>query len=115
MAESLKTVLYPVKDAEKAKPIFTALLGAEPFADSPYYVGYKADGQDVGLVPGGHGQGLTGPTAYLHVPDIKARLDALVAAGAKVVQEPHEVGGGRQVALVTDPDGNGIGLIQDAA
>jgi len=30
------------------------------------------------------------------------------------VQEPaHEVGGGRLVATVTDPDGNVLGLLQD--
>ncbi len=35
------------------------------------------------------------------------------AAGATVREPAHDVGGGRLVATVTDPDGNVLGLIQD--
>lgn len=31
----------------------------EPYADQPYYVGFKVEGQDVGLDPRGHDQGMT--------------------------------------------------------
>jgi predicted enzyme related to lactoylglutathione lyase len=44
------------------------------------------------------------------VADIKARFDALVEAGATVVQEITDVGGGAQIASVQDADGNIIGL-----
>jgi hypothetical protein len=30
-----------------------------------------------------------------------------------VKESPHDVGGGRLVASVTDPDGNVLGLVQD--
>ena len=30
----------------------------------PYYVGFEAEGQHVGLVPGGGPQGMTSPVAY---------------------------------------------------
>ena len=33
--------------------MYTALLGVEPAADAPYYVGYDVEGQHIGLVPGG--------------------------------------------------------------
>jgi predicted enzyme related to lactoylglutathione lyase len=34
--------------------------------------------------------------------------------GIKIVLHPaHDVGGGRLVATVTDPDGNVLGLLQD--
>ncbi|MDX3308680.1 VOC family protein [Streptomyces sp. NPDC054884] len=115
MAAGLQTIIYPVKDVERAKALFTALLGVEPYADQPYYVGYKAAGQDVGLNPNGHAQGLTGPVPYWHVTDIRDRLAALLAAGAEVLQDVQDVGNGRLIASVKDTDGNLVGLLQDPA
>jgi predicted enzyme related to lactoylglutathione lyase len=109
--EGIKTVLHPVSDLEAAKKVYTALLGMPPTSDAPYYVGYEAEGQQIGLVPGGGG--MTSPVAYWHVPDIEAKLAEVTAAGATVKESPHDVGGGRQVATFTDPDGNVLGLIQD--
>ncbi len=111
--EGIKTVLHPVTDLEKAKAVYTALLGAQPTADSSYYVGYDAAGQHIGLVPGGGPQGMTSPVAYWHVSDIQAKLAEVTAAGATVKESPRDVGGGRLVATVTDPDGNVLGLLQD--
>ena len=109
--EGIKTVLHPVSDLAAAKAVYTALLGIEPQADSAYYVGYDVAGQHIGLVPGG--QGMTSPVAYWHVPDIEAKLAEVTAAGATVKDPPRDVGGGRLVATVTDPDGNVLGLLQD--
>ena len=111
--EGIKTVLHPVSDLAKAKPVYTALLGVEPEHDASYYVGYEVAGQHIGLVPGGAQQGMTSPVAYWHVPDIEAKLAEVTAAGAKVKDAPRDVGGGRLVATVTDPDGNVLGLLQD--
>ena len=111
--DGIKTVLHPVSDLEAAKTVYTALLGAPPQHDAPYYVGYETAGQHIGLVPGGADQGMTGPVAYWHVPDIEAKLAALTAAGATVNDAPRDVGGGRLVATVTDPDGNVLGVLQD--
>jgi predicted enzyme related to lactoylglutathione lyase len=108
--EGIKTVLHPVSDLEKAKAVYTALLGAPPSADSPYYVGYDVAGQHIGLVPGGAKQAV----AYWHVSDIDAKLAELTAAGATVAEAPREVGPGRRVATVTDLDGNVLGLLQDS-
>jgi predicted enzyme related to lactoylglutathione lyase len=109
--EGIKTVLHPVSDLEAAKKVYTALLGMPPTSDAPYYVGYEAEGQQIGLVPGGGG--MTSPVAFWHVPDIEAKLAEVTAAGATVKESPHDVGGGRQVATFTDPDGNVLGLLQD--
>jgi len=112
MTETLgiQTVLYPVSDLEKAKAVYTALLGMQPQSDSPYYVGYQAAGQQIGLVPNGD---MTSPVAYWHVADIEAKLAEVTAAGAAVKESPRDVGGGRLVASFTDTDGNVLGLIQD--
>ena len=111
--KGIKTVLHPVSDLEAAKAVYTALLGVEPQHDAPYYVGYEAAGQHIGLVPGGAQQGMASPVAYWHVPDIEAKLAEVTAAGATVKEPARDVGGGRLVATVTDPDGNVLGLLQD--
>jgi predicted enzyme related to lactoylglutathione lyase len=109
----IKTVLHPVSDLAAAKAVYTALLGIEPQADGPYYVGFEAEGQQIGLVPGGGPQGMTSPVAYWHVADIEAKLAEVTAAGGTLHEAAHDVGGGRLVATFTDPDGNVLGLIQD--
>ncbi len=112
-AQGIKTVLHPVSDLAAAKEVYAALLGVPPQTDEPYYVGFEAAGQHIGLVPGGGPQGMTSPVAYWHVPDLEAKLAEVTAAGATVQEPAHDVGGGRLVATVTDPDGNVLGLLQD--
>jgi predicted enzyme related to lactoylglutathione lyase len=112
--QGIKTVLHPVSDLAAAKAVYTALLGVPPSADAPYYVGFDAEGQHIGLVPGGASQGMTSPVAYWHVADIEAKIAEVTAAGATIKEAPHDVGGGRLVASVTDPDGNVLGLLQDS-
>jgi len=111
--EGIKTVLHPVTDLAAAKKVYAALLGVQPQSDESYYVGFEAAGQQIGLVPGGGSRGMTSPVAYWHVPDIEAKLAEVTAAGATVKEPAHDVGGGRLVATVTDPDGNVLGLLQD--
>jgi predicted enzyme related to lactoylglutathione lyase len=111
--QGIKTVLHPVTDLAAAKAVYSALLGMSPQHDAPYYVGYEAEGQHIGLVPGGGPQGMTSPVAFWHVADIEAKLAEVTAAGATVHEAAHDVGGGRLVATVKDPDGNVLGLLQD--
>ena len=111
--QGIKTVLHPVSDLDRAKAVYSALLGIPPQADSSYYVGYEVAGQQIGLVPGGGPQGMTSPVAYWHVTDIAAKIADVTAAGGTVKDEPRNVGGGRLVATVVDPDGNVLGLVQD--
>ena len=108
--QGIKTVLHPVSDLAKAKPVYTALLGTEPQHDAEYYVGYDVEGQHIGLVPNSE---MTSPVAYWHVSDIEAKIAEVTAAGGAVKEAPHQVGWGRVVATVTDPDGNILGLLQD--
>ncbi|HTJ34839.1 MAG TPA: VOC family protein [Dactylosporangium sp.] len=109
----VQTILHPVTDLEKAKAVYTALLGQEPTTDSEYYVGYEVAGQQIGLVPGGGPQGMTSPVAHWHVTDIEAKIAEVTAAGGTVKDSARNVGGGRLVATVVDPDGNVLGLVQD--
>ena len=111
--QGIKTVLVPVSDLATAKAVYTALLGAPPQTDESYYVGFEVAGQQIGLVPGGAPQGMTTPVPHWHVPDIEAKLAEVTAAGGTVREPARDVGGGRLVATVTDPDGNVLGVLQD--
>lgn len=112
MNHGITTVIYPVKDITQAKALYGTLLGVEPYMDEPYYVGYKVNGQDIGLDPNGYSKGMTGPLSYYHVDDIKQSLQALIDAGAQLHQDVKNVGGGKLTASAKDADGHIIGLIQ---
>jgi hypothetical protein len=44
-------VIYPVSDLEKAKELLRAALGVDPYADAPYYVGFRTGNGEIGLDP----------------------------------------------------------------
>lgn len=109
MNQGMRTIIYPVNDVSRAKKNFRLLLGVDPHADQPYYVGFRIGDQEIGLDPNGHKEGMTG---YYHVEDIKKTLQSLVEGGAQIVQQVKNVGGGKLIASVKDPEGNIIGLLQ---
>ena len=111
--EGVKTVIFPVQDMERAKALFRALMGP-PDQDSPYYVGYTFGDQNIGLTPSQDRQGAAGPVCYWAVDDIRASLQALLDAGAELVQDVRHVGGTREIASVKDAEGNEIGLTHDS-
>ena len=109
MNQGIKTIIYPVNDIARAKTVFSKFLGVEPYADQPYYVGFKIGDQDIGLVPKGQNAGMT---AFYHVDDIKISLGLLLDSGAQVQQAIKDVGGGALIASVIDAEGNVVGLRQ---
>jgi predicted enzyme related to lactoylglutathione lyase len=114
MASGMKTITFPVKDLSAAKQLYGQLFGVEPYIDEPYYAGFNAGGDDVGLDPNGHSKGMTGP-AYWHVDDINKSLEALLDDGAEADQPIRDVGGGTLIATIKDADGNVTGLFQAPA
>jgi predicted enzyme related to lactoylglutathione lyase len=112
MAQGFSLLVYPVTDLAAAKKLYSRLLGVEPYADAPYYVGFRVGDQEIGLDPNGHKSGAAGPIAYQQVDDIQSALQQLVDAGAQVHQAVHDVGGGLLVATIKDADNNIIGLRQ---
>ncbi len=114
VVRSLRSAIYKVGDLTRAKAFYGALLGREPYFDQPFYVGYDVDGDELGLdpdesrIPAGPG----GAIAYWRVDDISASWEHALAHGGEPVEPPHNVGPDTDVALVQDPFGNYIGLIQ---
>jgi predicted enzyme related to lactoylglutathione lyase len=109
MARKIKLIVYPVSDLNKAKDYYGNFLGEESYADSPYYVGYRVDGQEIGLDPNSK----FGPIGYVEVEDIKTSLQELVDVGGEIVQDVKDVGGGKLIAQVKDADGNVVGFTQE--
>ena len=107
---AIRTIVHPVKDLARARSLYAALLGVDPYVDEPYYVGFRVGEVELGLDPNGHGKGLTAPVGYWEVDDLEEHLQRLVDAGATVRQPISDVGGGRRIALVADADGNVTGL-----
>ncbi|MGA8533341.1 MAG: VOC family protein [Candidatus Tumulicola sp.] len=109
--KDVSLIVYPAADMAKAKRFFRELIGADPYADTPRYVGYKSGDMEIGLVPN-EGKLEPGGLAYWTVSDIAASVKALVAAGGTVVQEITDVAYGLLVASVKEPNGSIVGLRQ---
>ena len=104
-------IVYPTTDLTAAKRFFHELLGSDPYADSPQYVGYKNGDMEIGLVPNSN-QSDAVALAYWTVADIAESVKTLVAAGGTVVQDVTDVAYGLLVASVKSPGGATVGLRQ---
>jgi predicted enzyme related to lactoylglutathione lyase len=112
MDQRVRLFVYPVKDLTRAKALYSKFLGTNPYAEGPYYVGFRVGDQEIGLDPNGHKLGMMGPIGYVYVKDIRKSRQQLLDAGAHSHQEIRDVGGGRLITTVKDADGNIIGLVQ---
>jgi predicted enzyme related to lactoylglutathione lyase len=56
---------------------------------------------------------VTSPVAFWHVSDIERSFAEVTRAGATLTEPVRDVGLGRLVATVSDPDGNIFGLLRD--
>jgi predicted enzyme related to lactoylglutathione lyase len=111
----IRSVIYKVTDIDVAKKFYQSAVGKPPYFDQPFYVGFDIEGQEVGLDPdvSKFGPGPGGAVAYWKVIDIHAVYTRLTTdLGGSPIEEPADVGGGIQVAVVADPFGNLVGLIQ---
>ncbi|HVN69083.1 MAG TPA: VOC family protein [Candidatus Binatia bacterium] len=109
---TVRLIVYSVADVPKAKAFFTTLLGTEPYVEGKPYVGFKAGDFEIGLVPKRGDGGPPAALAYVDIPDIKASLASLTAAGAELVQDVTDVGYGLLIAIVKNPEGTPVGLRQ---
>jgi predicted enzyme related to lactoylglutathione lyase len=114
MLKGLRTVIYKVDDVEKAKEWYSSLLGFGPYFDEPFYVGYNVGGYELGLDPDADGT-VRGdsPAAYWGVDDITSVIAKLSESGIEIVSGVTEVGGDIKVAVISDPFGNQVGLIEN--
>src|SRR2546421_12487096 len=105
----MRLLVYPVKDMGKAKTLFSELLGVEPYADAPYYIGFRTGDLEIGLDPHGRSQG---PLAYWEVKGFQEILRKLLAGGAQSDQDVKDVGCGRLTAPGKDAEGKRNGTLR---
>jgi predicted enzyme related to lactoylglutathione lyase len=115
MIKGLATVIYHVRDIDRAKAWYAAAFQQAPYFDQPFYVGFNIGGYELGLDPNPKGSepGPGGTVAYWRVDRIDDAIRQFVAAGATLLRAAEDVGEGIKVASVTDPFGNVIGLIEN--
>lgn len=109
----LRTIVYRVDDLVKAKEWYMKAFNAEPYFDTPYYIGFDIGGFELGLHPkekeAGTDQGTV--LSYWGVEDIHEVYNTLIALGATEHERPNNVGEDIMVASVYDPWKNIIGII----
>jgi catechol 2,3-dioxygenase-like lactoylglutathione lyase family enzyme len=112
MIKGLRTVVYPTPDIAKGKAWYAQVLGADPYFDQPFYVGFAVGGFELGLIPDGK-PGESGSRAYWGVADAGAEMERLVAIGGRECEPVKDVGEGIKVGAVMDPFGNVFGIIEN--
>jgi predicted enzyme related to lactoylglutathione lyase len=108
----MRTVIYGAPDLAKAKEWYSSAFGIDPYFDEPFYVGFNVGGYELGLDPNAEA-GAGGTTAYWGVGNISDAVAHLQEIGAGVAMPPTEVGEGIKVAVVLDPFGNRLGIIEN--
>ena len=107
----LRTIVYPTPDLDASRAWWTQVLGAPPYFDEPFYVGFNPGGYELGLDPAA--DPTLGARTYWGVSDVEVEAARLVASGAVVVEPITEVGEGIKLGLFRSPVGDLIGLIEN--
>ena len=114
MFNKLRTVIYHVENLDDAKTWYKNITGIDPYFDQPFYVGFDINGYELGLDPDTTGiEAGNQSVAYWSVDNIDAAVDSLTENNASVTSPITAVGEGIKVAVLKDPFGNAIGLIEE--
>ena len=110
----LRTCIYRVPDLPAAAEWYSNALGIKPYFNEPFYVGFNVGGFELGLHPQQNAVGCgENVETYWGVDDIQVTFAQLLACGATAHEQPTNVGEEIWVAMLKDPWGNIIGIIQN--
>ena len=112
----VSTVRLHAADLSAARAWYADLLRAEPYFVREEYVEWRVGPHDheLGILDLTYApqHERTGSVTYWQVEDVDAALADLTARGARVHEDVREFGGGYRGAVVTDPFGNALGIMQ---
>jgi len=109
-----RSVICNPGDMEKGKAWYSKLLGIKPYFEDPYYIGFIVNGYELGLEAGGPRPGNnTGPVAYWGVKNIEEAHKHMLELGATEHRAIQDVGEGIRLAIMVDPFGNLVGIIEN--
>jgi predicted enzyme related to lactoylglutathione lyase len=115
MFRGLRSAIYHAPELAAAKAWYVRALDIEPYFDEPFYVGFNVGGFELGLNPDPAEKlkGLGGAVPYWGVTDADAAYRRLLGLGAKPVSPVSDMGGDIKIAVVEDPFGNALGIIEN--
>ena len=106
------------KDGAELQSFYKNLFGWQIDASNPMNYGMVEATEGRGI-PGGVGQLGDQPwpksAFYVSTTDINASLDEAGKLGGKTLVSRTELPGGTILAFLTDPEGNAVGLVEEAA
>jgi predicted enzyme related to lactoylglutathione lyase len=112
----VSTVRLHAADLPAAQAWYADLLGAEPYFIKEEYVEWRVGPHDheLGILDLRYApaHALGGSITYWQVNDVEASLADLLARGATVHEDVRDFGGGYRGAVVNDPFGNALGVMQ---
>jgi len=115
MFKKLRSVIYKTDDLAAAKEWYIKATGIHPYFDQPFYAGFDIHGCELGLDPDmSNSNPGNQSVAYWEVEKLQEVINTLAGIGGAVVQPRTNVGGEIHVAIIKDPFGNYIGLIEGA-
>jgi predicted enzyme related to lactoylglutathione lyase len=102
-------VEFTVRDLITAKRFYAAAFGWQFNDYGPEYAGIEGADGEVGGLRQTPQVRTGGPLVVLYSQDLDKTLEAVRAAGGKIVREPFDFPGGRRFQF-TDPSGNELGV-----
>ncbi len=107
-------ITLTVSNLERSVDFYERVLGLQKKYEFEDYAGFDCCGVELGLKTwGGLEEPREGePILELVVDDVEAACDELKAEGVRVVEGPRDTRWGAKVAVIADPDGNRIALVQ---
>lgn len=110
----LRSHILDTDALDATKAWYSQLLGHGPYFDEEFYVGFNVGGFELGLLPRRDPPYPAGGETYWGVADIRDAVDRLQSHGAELAHEITDVGEGILMAVLIDPAGNRIGIIENA-
>lgn len=110
----LRSHILDTNDLQGSKAWYTGLLGKPPYFDESFYVGFEIGGFELGLLPRDADKPYpAGGETYWGVGDIHKAVEELKSKGGELVHDIEDVGDSILMAIVKDPAGNRVGIIEN--
>jgi catechol 2,3-dioxygenase-like lactoylglutathione lyase family enzyme len=106
-------VTFTVADLQQAVDFYQNTLGLQIKYQFSNYAGLDCGGMEIGLVPGrANPPQQDAPCVDFLVREVDEVYRVLRARGVHFVKEPHDTPWGGRIALLADPDGHLLQLVQ---
>ena len=109
----VRDVTFTVSDLARAADFYEKVLGLPKKYQFSNYAGFDCGGVEIGLTPGDVAENQEGaPRVDFLVQDVDEAHRMLSGKGVQFIKEPHDTVWGGRIALIADPDGNVLQVVQ---